>query len=216
MTIAAYVLTTGAPTLARCLAALERQRPTVPIRRVDDVRPHAAAQQAIVDRCQADVAIKVDEDMDLAPDAIARLARAIAEAPPDVAAVVGPLLDEETGLPIFGVRAWRVGLVRTVPFEDHPLGDARDRANMLSAGLLTARMPIEQTPVLGVHLADPRPPAARARWIRLWARHRLGGHLMWIEAVGPILESRARRQHPAIRDVAAWRGWLDGRDGHNG
>ncbi|WHZ25235.1 MAG: hypothetical protein OJF51_000030 [Nitrospira sp.] len=114
-----FVLTVDDPAFAPCLEALHRQDgPPFKLDIIRNVCPFSAAAQAMIDRCDTPYFIQVDEDMVLAPDAVASMEAVMVAAPDDVGMICFHLFDEDRGLPIQGVKIYRTALMKSLLFQD--------------------------------------------------------------------------------------------------
>ena len=114
-----FVLTVGDPAFEVCLEALHKQEgPPFKLDIIRKVCPFSAAAQAMIDRCRTSYFIQVDEDMVLAPDAVASMENVMAAAPDDVGMICFHLFDEDRGLPIQGVKIYRTALMKSLMFQD--------------------------------------------------------------------------------------------------
>lgn len=114
-----FVLTGDGPAFAACLEALRKQDgPPFKLDIIRNVCSFSAAAQAMIDRCRTPYFIQVDEDMVLAPDAVASMENVMAAAPDDVGMICFHLFDEDRGMPIQGVKIYRTALIKALTFQD--------------------------------------------------------------------------------------------------
>lgn len=114
-----FVLTIGDEVFASCQAALQAQvscRFTLDI--IKDVAPFNAAAQEMLRRCATPYFIQVDEDMILAPDAVATMEAAMEAAPDDVGMICFHLYDSDRERNIQGVKIYRTALIKPLSFRD--------------------------------------------------------------------------------------------------
>lgn len=200
--VAAFVTTVGRSTFEACMRSIDGQCHVEVIGRV---APFAAAQNLMRERCTTELFVQVDEDMILAPDAIAKLVALIDAQPMTCVMATAPLWDVDLETVIYGVKIYRHALVP--PFENHVLGDKHDRARWAALGLTTAAAAPTRENCVGEHGTFYTPEEAFERWRGLWQRHRRCGALQWIEAWMPKLQDRATRSRV---DLFAWLGAVCG------
>jgi hypothetical protein len=114
-----FVSTIGdARNFTNCVRNLERQSTAFRLEYIRNVAPMSAAFQCMLDRCETDYYVQVDEDMHLFPDAVERLYSTIEAASPSIALVCGALWDHDVKHPIYGVKVYRHKVVRDFPYRD--------------------------------------------------------------------------------------------------
>jgi len=118
-TTTVFLLTVDDPAFAACLEALHKQEgSSFKLDIIRNVCPFSAAAQAMIDRCRSPYFIQADEDMVLAPDAVASMEAVMAAAPDDVGMICFHLFDEDRGIPIQGVKIYRTALMKSLTFQD--------------------------------------------------------------------------------------------------
>ncbi|MEO8603115.1 MAG: hypothetical protein ABI629_11120 [bacterium] len=116
--VTVFVTTVGAPSYAACVDHLSAQDCSFTVQVIDHVAPMSAAFQRMLDACATPFYVQVDEDMLLYPHAVRTLVERIRVAPPDVALVVGCLLDAHLDTPVLGVKIFRHAIAVQYPFEN--------------------------------------------------------------------------------------------------
>jgi hypothetical protein len=142
--VTVFVTTVGAQTFAECLRHLDEQDVTVGFELIDRVAPLPAALQQMIDRCVTPYFVQVDEDMLLDTDAVRRLYELIDAEWPNVAVLVGRLLDPHLGRWIEGIKIHRHDYVSRFPWHDHESVMARNAA-IVAAGYRVTRRPTEES-----------------------------------------------------------------------
>lgn len=207
--VTAFVTTIGSQTFGACIAALRAQTEPLRIDVIDHVAPWSAAQNEMLRRCETRLFVQVDEDMILAPTAIADLVALIDGAAPTCVMATAPLWDVDLEMAIYGIKVYRHELARRVPFETHVLGDGHDRARWAEAGLTWERSRRTRENCVGQHGTDYTPEQAFGRWRGMWQRHRATSKAEWIE---PWLDKLAQRYRASgsLRDLYAFIGAITG------
>ncbi len=131
-------------TFEDCVRHLEAQDVTVGFELIEHVAPLPAALQLMIDRCTTPYFVQVDEDMLLDSDAIRRLHQLMVAEWPNVAVLVGRLVDPHLERWIEGVKIHRHDYVSQFPWRDHPSVMARNSA-ITAAGYRVARRPTEES-----------------------------------------------------------------------
>ena len=116
--VTVFVTTVGAPSYAACRDHLAAQDCDFPVEVIAHVAPMSAAFQRMLDTCRTPFYVQVDEDMLLYPHAVRTLCEQALAAPPEVAVVVGWLLDAHLDRPVQGVKIFRHAIAARYPFED--------------------------------------------------------------------------------------------------
>lgn len=105
-----FVITIDDPIFPRCMEAIERQsRARFKVEVLRNHRPFNAAVQAMIDRCDTQYFIQVDEDMILNPDAVAKMEAWMDAAPDDIGMICFLLYDEDREREIQGIKIHRTG-----------------------------------------------------------------------------------------------------------
>jgi len=191
--VTAFVTTIGRSTFKSCLEHLTAQTEEHVLQVLAGVTPFSAAMQRMADECQTEYYAQVDEDMLLYPHALADAVKMM-DHTDATSCVMGiqPLWDEELQTNIYGLKTFRTDLVRRVPFEDHPDGDAHDRELWAAEGLTINKMSRSSKPV-GRHGTHYTPRESFARWRRLFESHGRSQRMAWIEKWPVTLAARAMR-----------------------
>lgn len=189
--VTAFITTIGAQTFPRCLEAA-RAMPGVKVEVIANVTPYSAAMQRMVDACDTEFFLQVDEDMILVPHAARRLVELMDASPPDTVMGVGPLFDEEVKRQIYGIKIWRTALVRTVPYGRHVTSDTYHRQQLRAKGYGFVKLKRGDENCLGLHGTDYTAEQRFKRWRRLWQKSRHGAQKLWIVEELPNLLEKFR------------------------
>jgi glycosyltransferase involved in cell wall biosynthesis/lipopolysaccharide biosynthesis glycosyltransferase len=103
-----FIITIEDPVFERCMEAVRGQ--TYKNFKIDIVRnfkPFSAAMQEVIDRCDTDYLIPLDEDMILEPNAVRTMEQTIDAAPDDVGMICFHLYDQDRRQKIHGVKIFR-------------------------------------------------------------------------------------------------------------
>jgi len=199
--VTVFVTTVGASTFPGCMQRLEAQDAEVRFELIDHVAPLPAALQLMLDHCETPLFVQVDEDMWLESDAIGRLYELIVDEWPDVAIVVGQLVDSHLQRPIEGVKIHRTELVRQFPW--HGITTVLERNQALEAGgYRIARRPIQGTSermTFGTHElgSDPATIVGRYRHLEL-LRMSSPAELDWFESYPDQFLRRVLAEHSEV------------------
>lgn len=117
--VTVFVTTVGASSYAACRDHLAVQDCTFSVEVIEHLAPMSAAFQRMLDTCRTPFYVQVDEDMLLYPHAVRTLYEQALAAPPEVAVIVGCLLDAHLDSPLQGVKIFRHAVVARYPFVDN-------------------------------------------------------------------------------------------------
>jgi hypothetical protein len=217
-----FVITCGArPSFPRALAAAEGQVPAAPVTVVRDVAPMSAAFQRMLTAGHGrPYFVQVDDDMILAPDAIAKLCAAMSAAPAWAAICGLWLYDPHVERPIVGVKLYRREAIEEVGgWSDEQSCEMGQLARLKAAGWSVEvpwvpGMGKDDPHVVGLHDPMFTPESAFERYRDLMVKQRRLGHALWVEEL-PELFLRRLRAMPAgypgqAVDTAAFAGCVAG------
>ncbi len=109
----AFVLTIGDPAFPYCLEALSKQLYTgLKVDVIQDFRPVNEADSEMINRCDTEYFIKVDEDMILYPHAVEKMEKYMEAAPDDVGMICFYLFDKDREQNIQGIKIFRTKYVK--------------------------------------------------------------------------------------------------------
>ncbi|RJQ51596.1 MAG: glycosyltransferase [Nitrospiraceae bacterium] len=114
-----FVITIGDPSFPYCKKAIAEQtyksfKPDF----IENFRPVSAADQEMINRCDTEYFIKVDEDMILYPDAVEKMERIMESAPDDIGMICFHLYDEDREQNIQGIKIFRTELAKNLMMRD--------------------------------------------------------------------------------------------------
>jgi glycosyltransferase involved in cell wall biosynthesis len=116
--VTVFVTTVGAPSFETCTRLLERQDCGFRTQIIANVAPMSAAFQRMLDDCQTEFYVQVDEDMLLYPHAVRVLFERMNRHPTNIALHVEYLYDAHIQRYIQGVKIFRHDIVKRYPFCD--------------------------------------------------------------------------------------------------
>ncbi len=209
MRVTCFVITIGKPVAKRCLAALAESTTPHKLDVIENVSPLAAAYNEMLVRCKTELFVQIDEDMILAPTAVAKLVAAIDASGPEHVMACLPLWDVDLEQPIHGLKIYRHGLAQRHPFQHSADGDRRDRDVWEAAGLTWSAAKLKPGNCVGEHGTEYTPEELFIRWRRLWQKHRHTGRVKWIEKWPKRLADRYERTQTR-RDLYALIGAVTG------
>lgn len=167
---------------ADCMEHLHRQTVRFALDVIDHVAPMSAAFQEMQDRCRSEFYIQVDEDMILAPHAVADLRAWISSARKNVAMVCAPLWDCDAELAIYGVKIYRTDVVKRFPYRNAVGCEVDQMARLQAAGFdVDLRPLLGREACLGEHGKHYTPQTIFKRWQRCFQKHGEYGNMAWIE-----------------------------------
>jgi glycosyltransferase involved in cell wall biosynthesis len=110
-----FIITIDDPVLERCMEATRRQTyKNFKLDIVRNFRPFNAAMQEIIDRCETDYLIPLDEDMILEPNAVRTMEQTMDAAPDDVGMICFHLYDQDRQQKIHGVKIFRTRHIKDI------------------------------------------------------------------------------------------------------
>lgn len=116
--VTVFVTTVGAPTFETCIRFLEQQDCRFRFQIIGNIAPMSAAFQKILDDCQTEFYVQVDEDMLLYPHAVRTLFERMSGHPAHIALHVEYIYDSHIRRCIQGVKIFRHEIVKRYPFQD--------------------------------------------------------------------------------------------------
>jgi MoaA/NifB/PqqE/SkfB family radical SAM enzyme len=181
-----FFITTGEAIGARAWTALHKQTCKFRLGVIKNVSPMSAAFQRMVDTCETQYFIQVDEDMVLKPTAVIELYRSIRGLPDDVFMYAYMLWDVHLVRGIFGVKSYRRDLMRLASYHDTQSCEQDHFKQLQDAGYryvvpgwddatLTPRSPQVQ----GAHGMLYNPRSAYERYLDLTEKYRDVGGSDW-------------------------------------
>jgi len=190
--VTVFVTTVGAPSYAACRQHLAAQDCAFTLQEIADVAPMSAAFQRMLDTCTTPFYVQVDEDMLLYPHAVRTLYEQATAAPPNVAVVVGHLLDAHVDSVILGVKIFRHAIVARYPFADSQSFEMAQIDRMRSDGF--------------THLVLPRAATWRASTVAAGILGLHGTH--WTpRSIFERYATYERTRHARPTSQRALRGW---------
>jgi len=204
--ITACIVTTGRSTLADCEASVRAQTLPVTVDYVRNVAPMDRAFQAMVDQCQTEFLLQVDDDMILDADAVSRLAEALVLEPRAWMAL-GWLRDSHLAMNIQGLKLYRTERIRSVGFRSTTSCEVDQNKRAEAHGWWISELP-EKEPV-GRHEIgnDPQVVFERYRTLALKSRE-YGYH--WPRRVPKKMMQRLMSGKGTDRDAMAFAGAIAG------
>jgi hypothetical protein len=173
-----------------CMDHLLNQTVSAPIEIIDRVGPMSAAFNEMHLRCRTEFYIQVDEDMLLFQHAVQALRTSIASAPKNVAGFCAPLWDCDAQRAIYGVKIYRLSIVKQFPYSNTASCEIEQFARLRAAGYEGLWPPLDFANCLGEHGKHYTPETIFKRWQRCFQKHRLFGNMQWIEPYPRILLDR--------------------------
>lgn len=208
-----YVISVGSPTFTQCMAAVDSQDSKFWTGVIANVYPMDRAFAEMTRRCETEFIVQVDEDMILEQHAISTLITHLRRTPPNTYMVCHALVDTHTGIPIYGVKAYRTDLLRQIPYV--PGGSAsceRDQMKRAEqAGLKYELGEFLEASALGLHAHDSTAPSAFDRYYRLAQKERRFGLLGWTLATPTLFAERLLAGHGTEADLHGLLGYVVGR-----
>ena len=207
-----FFLTVGASSKPRALRALRDQNYPHTKTVINNVAPMSAAFQAMLDRCETQYFVQLDEDMVLRPGALQKLHLSILgqtqQSQGKVSHVVHPLWDQHLDRAIVGIKAYNHHVVKDYPYRDIQSCEMDQVRRMKAAGFRMVSFwkdengtPLEymredNAAILGDHGTIYSPREAFERYRDLAQKYRLVGGNNWF---APWMERFLRRFAPDVR-----------------
>jgi hypothetical protein len=104
------------PNYENCKNALEGQTVSFRIEEIRDVAPMSLAFQNMIDRCETEYYIQVDEDMILENGTIDRIYRSLVESSENISTVAHMLRDVHLDFNIFGIKGYKHSIMSRYPY----------------------------------------------------------------------------------------------------
>lgn len=138
----AFVLTIGDPAFELCMKALKSQSiKDFRIDVIENVSPVSAADQRMIDSCETDYFVKVDEDMILEPRAIERMQQVIDAAEDRVAMVNFSLYDVDLEKEIHGIKIFRKSAMDGIKMKNTRASDIDMIKQLKNKGMVAVDFP---------------------------------------------------------------------------
>jgi hypothetical protein len=199
--VTAFILTIGdKENFADCLTHLAAQDCQFRQYTITNIAPAAAALQKMIDECETEYCIQVDEDMVLFPHAIRTLYEAIMNGPSRAAIWCYPLWDALIGQAIIGIKIYRVAMMREVKYDiASPSCDIDVNTRLHAAGYeVDCKWTnfFDRSVCLGLHGVHHTPATAYEAYYNRAMKSRLHpGLIGWIHRL-PAVFKRIIRTHP--------------------
>ena len=145
------------------------------------------AFQQMLDRCETEYYVQVDEDMHLDPDAIERLHTVIDASNPSIALACGALWDCDVSHPIYGLKIYRHRIVKDFRYHDTFSCEKTQLDALRAAGYEAELLSLDsREDCFGEHGKYYDRRSIYVRWRRLMQkrvlyRERPGRNLPWVE-----------------------------------
>jgi len=179
--VSVHMATIGGAGFEQALDAVRNQDVRLRVTVIRNAAPISAAYQAMLDSCETDYYIQVDEDVELDPDAARRLFNAVEAEPPNVAIHGKNLFDTHAMRPIRAVKIHRRTITKRYPYRDVRGCDRDQRERMASDGFPTHFQSLDETNVAGRHGIVWTPWILYERYLTLWEKRRAGSPTIdWI------------------------------------
>ena len=177
--VTVFVTTVGAPTFAACTRFLKQQDCQFRLKIIDSHAPMNAALQKMLDDCETEFYVQVDEDMLLYPHAIRTLFERMIKHPTHIALHVEYLYDCHVRKCIQGVKIFRHEVVKRYPLQNVEGCEVDQIKRFKNDGFdfVVARQPGESEPfrdALGLHGTNYTRETAYVRYYVLQRRERRG------------------------------------------
>ena len=132
----AFILTVGDPAFEYCKKAIARQtNQNFKVNIIQNVSPLSAADQEMINRCDTEYFIKVDEDMILHPDAVEKMQAVMDAAPDNIGMVCFLLYDEDRESNIQGIKIFRTSDVKDLRMQNIRANDMNLTEQMGQKGI---------------------------------------------------------------------------------
>jgi hypothetical protein len=129
-----FVTTVGAHTYQGCLSLVHEQDCRFRLVILQNIAPMSAAFQKMLELCETEFYVQVDEDMLLHGDAVRRLYETMRDKPPETAIHVERLFDTHARINIYGVKIFRHAICRRYPFRDLEGCDVDQNTRLMADG----------------------------------------------------------------------------------
>jgi hypothetical protein len=175
--VSVFVTTMGSASFELCLQFLEQQDCSFRIKVISNIAPMSAALQKMLDDCDTEFFVQVDEDMLLYPHAVRTLFERMNGHAGNIALHVEYLYDTHLRRCIQGVKIFRAKIVKRYPFRDIQgcESDQIGRFRKDGFGYFVSDTPDPGDPystALGLHGTNFSREAAYLRYFVLQQRHR--------------------------------------------
>jgi hypothetical protein len=126
----------------------------------------------------------------LFPHAVQALRTSIASASRNVWSSCAPLWDCDAQRAIYGVKIYRLSIVKQFPYSNTPSCEIEQVARLRATGYEELLQPLDFANCLGEHGKHYSPETIFKRWQRCFQKHRLLGNMQWIEPYPRVLLDR--------------------------
>jgi len=202
--VTVFVSTVGYPTFGACMEHLSAQDSRFPLRVIDHVAPMSAAFQRMLDECTTPYYVQVDEDMLLYRHAIRTLYERLAATEPRTAQYVAALYDVHLDKVIYGLKIFRLAIVRNYPFRDVTGCEWDQIRRFRTDGYFDVRVPLDGATrdsehTLGLHGTYWTPQAVYLRFYVLELKRRMGNTTHeWVPDAAAMLIRRLLKTHSEV------------------
>lgn len=104
------------PNYDECKKSLSDQSVNFKMKEVKDVSPMSAAFQKMIDECDTDYYIQVDEDMILYKDSIETIYNSIKNSDLNISTVAHMLKDVHLDFNLYGIKGYKHGILKNYPY----------------------------------------------------------------------------------------------------
>lgn len=183
--VSVHMATIGGAGFERALEAVRSQDVRVKVTVIRHAAPISAAYQAMLDQCDADYYVQVDEDVEMDRDAVRRLFVAIDEGPKNVAVHGRNLFDTHANRPIRALKIHRRSITANYPYRNVRGCDRDQRERMAADGHLTDFQAPDDPDIVGRHGIVWTPWSLYERYFTLWQKIRAGSSTVpWVRQTG--------------------------------
>lgn len=121
------------PNYEDCLYSLNNQTTNFKLKEIRDIAPMSKAFQKMIDDCDTEYYIQVDEDMILDVDAIEKIYDEIISSEDKVAIVAHMLIDVHLDFDIYGVKGYKHQILKNYPYNLEIISCEVDQMNRMNA-----------------------------------------------------------------------------------
>lgn len=201
-----FVISSGNnPNYDACLQALNHQTCKFKLDIIKDYKPMSRAFQEMLDRCQTELFIQIDEDMIMQENSIERMYNQTEgeRTPPNISMNCYLLRDVHLDFNIYGVKIYKTALFKQFPFNlSHPSAEVEQLARMKEKGYDINF----KTEVMGEHSPHWNKELIFERYYNLMEKFKLY-HYKWMEELPKKLYDKIKA-NPSDLNIHALAGAL--------
>lgn len=130
--VTVFIISAGEnPNYVDCLKSIQNQNCDFRLKKIKNVSPMSKAFQNMIDECDTEYYIQVDEDMILNPDAIETIFNSLKKSDKNVCMVTYKLKDVHLNFNIYGIKGYKHAIFKRYPYNLNIISCEVDQLNRM-------------------------------------------------------------------------------------